>query len=257
MKESKNIELEDLNSMEETIKFIFQIKEKDVFDNEYETLAEEVKEKSYKKIKPLILSNFISSKINDLNENYSYSKKFLKFSNDNFKIDLSHLIDIDQFKNTRNLMSDKLKCSLNMSKNSIKEDLEKLSFLGKKKNREDDGKEDSFDFTDISNRDNLENEQKNDNNNNNINCDNKVSSKLANNNSSNFAESYNKSIETSFDYNLKIFYFDGNDSVPQMLKIEMNDMMNYENFIYLLKKKLGIYEYAKFKLVSVKNNKGK
>ena len=105
MKKSKNIKLDDLNSsnLEETIKFIFQIKEKDVFDNELESLLEELKDESYKKIQPLILSNFILSKINQLNENFSFSKKFLKYSNDNFKIDLNQLIDIDQFENTRNV----------------------------------------------------------------------------------------------------------------------------------------------------------
>jgi hypothetical protein len=321
MKKNKIIKLENLynDNLEETLKFIFQIKEKDVFDNEFEMLIEEVQDESYRKIKPLILSNFISSKIKQLNENYSYSNKFLKYSNENFKIDLSHLIDLTQFNSTKNTMIDKLTQNFNSFKNSIKEDIKKFELLAKKKNRvkennnfndndkdknkdykkkekendkeknKNDKKEkekESFLHGDI-NKDNTvsqkknehisikenkdtDNENDNDNYNNNdyISDEDNHSYKKDNNNNnnissnkliknSNLSEGEDKSNKEIIEYNFKITYCDGNDSLPQKLKIIMNTNMNFENFLYLLKKKLGIYEYAKFKLVSQKGNIGK
>lgn len=286
-----NIEDLNCNNLEETIKFIFQIKEKEVFDNEYEMLTEEMQEEAYEKIKPLILSNFNSEKIKQLNQNYSYSNKFLKYSNENFKIDLSNLIDINQYTNTRNLIFDKFRQNLNFCKNSIKEDLANLSYIGKKRDRKNDleNKDKSHDNSNnINNIDanvnnvnkkysyNFEEDNKDNVNNKTLNLNDNDNSKVnfiqnkefesdlqddKNLNLSKFAKISNfteseKSDKISSEYNLKITYFDGNDSLPQKLKIKINRKINFENFIFSLKKKLGIYEYAKFRLVSLKKNNG-
>jgi len=56
-------------------------------------------------------------------------------------------------------------------------------------------------------------------------------------------------------YKLKIFYLDGADSYSQVCNIVSKQGLNFSSFLHCLKKKLGIYEHAKFKLVIVEKNK--
>jgi hypothetical protein len=57
-------------------------------------------------------------------------------------------------------------------------------------------------------------------------------------------------------YNLKIFYLDSPRNSAQIVKIIISDDQNTASFIRSLRTKLGIYEFAKFKIVILENKEG-
>lgn len=229
----KNEEFSETD-LEETIKFIFKTKEKDVFKNEFDKLNEELKSENFKTIKSFILSNFVSTKISQLNEQHDFTKHILKKSN-NFDLNIENHLDIDQYQQAKNIMTDDFKSYLNLCKKSIDNDFNNLSFLNKITNRENNFVENENEINNL--------------------CKNLQPIKKQyeiNNKSSSDTDSE----ETITQYQLKITYQDGSESYPQFLKISNQEFSTFENFIYILKRKLGIYEYAKFKLVYLENNKG-
>lgn len=81
-----------------------------------------------------------------------------------------------------------------------------------------------------------------------------------NNNSSSFNQDSNKNTITVKDeeppaVKIKLTYADGKDSFPQYLSILSTDFENFDEFLTVLKRKLGIYKYARFKLVCMVNGK--
>jgi hypothetical protein len=50
-------------------------------------------------------------------------------------------------------------------------------------------------------------------------------------------------------YKFKIFYLDGSDNSAQLCNVEIDENVDFSTFVLQLKKQLGIYEYAKFKIV--------
>jgi hypothetical protein len=67
--------------------------------------------------------------------------------------------------------------------------------------------------------------------------------------------SYTPSVISENKYLLQIFYLDGADSYSQECNIYSQSPLDYNSFIYYLKKKLGIYEHAKFKLILLDSNR--
>lgn len=57
------------------------------------------------------------------------------------------------------------------------------------------------------------------------------------------------SVSSFFNYKLKIFYLNGSDSYFQLINIKSKANLDYNAFIFRLKKKLGIYENSKFNII--------
>jgi len=95
-------------------------------------------------------------------------------------------------------------------------------------------------------------------------CENKNSCSIEEpsnkNNSSNNNQDSNKNTITIKDeeppeVKIKLTYADGKDSFPQYLSISTNEFQTFDEFLSVFKKKLGIYQYARFKLLCILRGK--
>jgi hypothetical protein len=276
-------EYEELLDIDETIKYIFKTKDKDVFNTEYNLLLEDLKSENFSKIKPFILTNFIQSKILQLNQQNEFIKDYLNNSvSDKFNLKINNDLSEEHILAKRCMMQ-KLNINISKCKDFINEDLNKLTFLNKKRNvdqqivsnkdlNENDYislkyGEKSVSIFDLLNNiqdqlmfeSNTINIEKNDIQQERVdiieNLNTKNSQKLNIINYDNICDDINNLKKT--DIKLKLTYADGSDSFPQYLNICLFECLDFEKFLIVLKKKLGIFEYARFKLIFMDENREK
>lgn len=254
--------------LKDSLNFIFKLKEQEIFDNEYKKLEEELQSDIYKKIKPFIVSNFISTKLSNLNEQYATTKQFLrKYNNPDFN--LKDYIDLDEYKSTSDYMAQELNVNLEKCKNSINEDYKKIVLLQSKANLKDPLiSSENFKYLDLDKKSKIHsnegiintenNGEINQNNNNNLynNVDCLYNDSFKSRDYQGYNKNLNSCVSSPLQIQLKITYFDGCDTNPQFLNISTEEFSNMDNFLYIFKKRLGIYEYAKFKVIILENNKG-
>jgi len=71
----------------------------------------------------------------------------------------------------------------------------------------------------------------------------------------NIVNSNDNSNLNEYNYDLKIYYSGGADSCSQNCSIKFSNPVNLETFIFYLKKRLGIYEHAKFNILILNKDK--
>lgn len=131
-KKGNKREIEEEMDKEQTIKHIFKTKEKDIFNIEYNNLVEELKSDNYTKMQPFVLSNFIQCKITQLSHHQELIKDYLSQpESGNYK--LKQHINLEDFKEAKDLMKKKYELNMLKCEDLIKEDLKKLTTLTKKR----------------------------------------------------------------------------------------------------------------------------
>jgi len=257
-------------SREDSLKNIFQTKEKDIIDIEYNSLTQDYSSENFLNLQPFILSKYIQSKFLNIKSNYELINNYLNES-ESHKLNLKDYLDLKELRNAQEYMIKKLNLNLKSCKDLLNEDMKKLSFLKKKRDfdsinekkkeysssdgfideqqintklnnkknliKEENFKEDEYHYFD--NFENVTNEKQR-----------KINQELS--------ESNNKINRNSIEkegpsLKLKISYAGANDSYPQFLTFKTKEFSDFGKFLTVLKKKLGIYEFAKFKLVFIYN----
>ena len=285
------------NDMKQTLDYIFNIDQREVFENELNCLKEEIENNNLDLVKIPAIMNFVIYKANELNfhsklseslitssknsviedylikENFSATNKhisnfvknhnLISFSKYNTTVD-NKLDTKIQKENNPNKCENEVDSFLKFDSNNLKED--KGNFFSKIEN---EGihffvKTSDANFSIIKNEtksESLHNSEKKENslgNNLNSNSHKGLINKDANfesliriNNKEDKTKSTTINIpyKKKIVYQLKIFYLDGSENSAQFCNIEIEENCELNSFILQLKKQLGIYEYAKFKIV--------
>jgi hypothetical protein len=249
----------------DTLAYIFKMNLKELFTNEITNLVEEIDSHGVGSCKVPILVNFIQYKLSELENHQKVAESLLlsqNSSNVTTKNEFTKFCKKENFNSIRNFMVEILihkicemdGVGLELIKFCIIPDSSKASSSQMKlykivedKYKEINSKKEKDNTIKFNN---LEKFQKN-----NIkNSDNR--NNLANN-QNNDTLNRNNLDNNTFTYKLKIYYLDGSDSYFQICNIKSRTALDYQSFIFNLKKKLGIYENARFKIVIMENKKEK
>lgn len=249
----------------ETINHIFKMDEKEVFSNEIKSLLEEIEKNKLQSSKVLILINFIQYKLNELDSHHQIAKEMLKtkeYNTENLLLlnIFSKYSDDQYFLNVKKFMIEvlveKLLLIQNFSIDQVKTSLLKINSKCQESNGENLFKEESvikyieskIDEKKNSSKDNFESLI--------LTADdllvNTVNQKT---NFDNIVNSNDNSNLNEYNYDLKIYYSGGADSCSQNCSIKFSNPVNLETFIFYLKKRLGIYEHAKFNILILNKDK--
>lgn len=249
----------------ETINHIFKMDEKEVFSNEIKSLLEEIEKNKLQSSKVLILINFIQYKLNELDSHHQLAKEMLKtkeYNTENLLLlnIFSKYSDDQYFINVKKFMIEvlveKLLLIQNFSIDQVKTSLTKINSKCQESNGENLFKEESvikyieskIDEKKNSSKDNFESLI--------LTADdllvNTVNQKT---NFDNIVNSNDNSNLNEYNYDLKIYYSGGADSCSQNCSIKFSNPVNLETFIFYLKKRLGIYENAKFNILILNKDK--
>lgn len=249
----------------ETINHIFKMDEKEVFSNEIKSLLEEIEKNKLQSSKVLILINFIQYKLNELDSHHQIAKEMLKtkeYNTENLLLlnIFSKYSDDQYFLNVKKFMIEvlveKLLLIQNFSIDQVKTSLLKINSKCQESNGENLFKEESvikyieskIDEKKNSSKDNFESLI--------LTADdllvNTVNQKT---NFDNIVNSNDNSNLNEYNYDLKIYYSGGADSCSQNCSIIFSNPVNLETFIFYLKKRLGIYEHAKFNILILNKDK--
>ena len=249
----------------ETINHIFKMDEKEVFSNEIKSLLEEIEKNKLQSSKVLILINFIQYKLNELDSHHQLAKEMLKtkeYNNENLLLlnIFSKYSDDQYFLNVKKFMIEvlveKLLLIQNFSIDQVKTSLTKINSKCQESNGENLFKEESvikyieskIDEKKNSSKDNFESLI--------LTADdllvNTVNQKT---NFDNIVNSNDNPNLNEYNYDLKIYYSGGADSYSQNCSIKFSNPVNLETFIFYLKKRLGIYEHAKFNILILNKDK--
>lgn len=249
----------------ETINHIFKMDEKEVFSNEIKSLLEEIEKNKLQSSKVLILINFIQYKLNELDSHHQLAKEMLKtkeYNTENLLLlnIFSKYSDDQYFINVKKFMIEvlveKLLLIQNFSIDQVKTSLTKINSKCQESNGENLFKEESvikyieskIDEKKNSSKDNFESLI--------LTADdllvNTVNQKT---NFDNIVNSNDNSNLNEYIYDLKIYYSGGADSCSQNCSIKFSNPVNLETFIFYLKKRLGIYENAKFNILILNKDK--
>lgn len=249
----------------ETINHIFKMDEKEVFSNEIKSLLEEIEKNKLQSSKVLILINFIQYKLNELDSHHQLAKEMLKtkeYNTENLLLlnIFSKYSDDQYFINVKKFMIEvlveKLLLIQNFSIDQVKTSLTKINSKCQESNGENLFKEESvikyieskIDEKKNSSKDNFESLI--------LTADdllvNTVNQKT---NFDNIVNSNDNSNLNEYIYDLKIYYSGGADSCSQNCSIKFSNPVNLETFIFYLKKRLGIYEHAKFNILILNKDK--
>lgn len=235
----------------ETMNYIFNINEKEVFMNEFNSLIEEINSQKFNNIKMPIVMNFIMTKINEIEDYEKLAKQFLKDNKENNVFRGKVLTNIDQIDKTKLFMAEFLMKVLAEDYSGISgTQLEEKNKMNEVNNSDINGLMKDFQY--FGNKIKAKKEKKINSGNVKLNPSyetNLIASLNFNNN--------NLSQNNKIYYNLKIFYSDGSDAYPQTCIIISNTILDYKTFLHNLKRKLGIYEYAKFKVIILDQMKEK
>lgn len=239
-----------LNDRKQTLDYIFNIDQREVFDNELSTLKENMEINELNAVKNSAMLNFILYKSNEL----SYHAKLgesLKSSNknsivseylekENFKNSLRHIAKYMNDYHIKDAFKDEVICKNKMEVDKIENVAVKTEFetevdqflyyqpTAERNHNDNDGN--------VLNENNIPNLKQG------INCENRYKNDDRN------------ILKKKIIYKLKIFYLDGSDNSAQLCNIETHEEINFESFINQLKKQLGIYEYAKFKILLLEHS---
>lgn len=249
----------------ETINHIFKMDEREVFSNEIKSLMEEIEKNKLQSSKVLILINFIQYKLNELDSHHQLAKEMLKtkeYNTENLLLlnIFSKYSDDEYFLSIKKYMIEvlveKLLLIQNFSIDQVKSSLTKINSKCQESNGENLFKEESvikyieskIDEKKNSSKDNFESLI--------LTADdllvNTVNQKT---NFDNIVNSYDNSNLNEYNYDLKIYYSGGADSCSQNCSIKFSNPVNLETFIFYLKKRLGIYEHAKFNILILNKDK--
>jgi hypothetical protein len=253
-----------IREFNETINHIFKMDEREVFSNEIKSLMEEIEKYKLQNCKVLILINFIQYKLNELDSHHELAKEMLKNQKNSQNLNLLNLFskycddhhflsvkkfmvdvlveklveiknfNIDQVKNSFKKINSKSQCQQTHGENIVKEE-SVVKYIESKLDEKKNSSKDFYDNINLTAEDLLLN-------NHNTNYDNIGSS----NNISNLNE---------YTYDLKIYYSGGAESCSQNCSIKIASPVDLDSFIFYLKKRLGIYEHAKFNILILNKEK--
>ena len=239
----------------ETINHIFKMNEKEVISNEVKSLIEDIDKNQLQGSKVLILINFIQYKLNELDNHQELAKEMLKHSkeiNSNVLHIFSQYCDDHNFHSVKkfivDLLIEKLLEIKNITIDHVKYSFKKISqkSLQNKELQQREGNvikyiESKFEERKTSSKEIFENLT--------------PEEIMANPNTFAHVACNNISFANEFAYDLRIYYLGGADSCSQNCSIKSSTPLDLHSFIFYLKKKLGIYEHAKFKIVILNKEK--
>jgi len=287
------------NEMKQTLDYIFNIDQREVFENELNCLKEEIENNNLDLVKIPAIMNFVIYKANELNfhsrlsesliarsknsvfedylkkeifsatnehmSNFVKNNKLMSFSK--YSTTADNKLDIKiQEDNSINKCENEVDSFLKFDSNNLKDD--KGNFFS---NNDKEGnnilvKTSDANFSIIKNEskneslyisEKIENSLANDINSNSqirlINQDPNYQSLIGKNKQEDKTKStiINIPYKKKIVYQLKIFYLDGSENSAQFCNIKIEENVDFNTFILQLKKQLGIYEYAKFKIVLI------
>jgi len=270
------------NESKQTLNYIFNVDQKEVFDNELNNLKDDIERNNLTRLKIPAILNFISYKTNQINFHENLAESLKRKCNDrnireylvkeNYLMTKNHMANHINNNNLNNLNFGKNKDQLleydDREKNSnfqnqvdnyfnFNSNIEDSpDLVDRKLHKQTLRKESSNNDNKFQNRSSNNFESKLNYSDGNVRVDNneKVNEIV---NINNITETRTEYQKCKVFYELKVFYLDGPENSAQYCKIGINEDSDYYLFIQQLKKQLGIYEYSKFKILLLNQSSSK
>ena len=259
------------NESKQTLNYIFNVDQKEVFDNELNCLKDDIESNSLTRLKIPAILNFISYKTNQIKlhenlaeslkrkcddpdigeylakENYFMTKNHMasNWNNNSLtnlngggnKDELLEYFDGEENSKIENQVDNYFNFNSNIEESNvvIEKNLDKQTYRKKSYNYDN-----RFHNTSSNNF-----ESKKNNSEKNVIVDNSEKVNEIVNNNYNIKDNQKGKVF----YEFKVLYLDGSENSAQFCKIEIKEDSDFYSFIQELKKKLGIYEYSKFKIL--------
>jgi len=228
----KTTEIENVKMLDE----IFQVNDREIFLRELQEMEESITANNLEEQKEIILTNFIFSKVEEINTQIFLALQ-IKNKKDSLEETLHELkskINVDNMLKDRDFILNKAH--------------ERLSVLGSAVDNCIKVKSNSTMI--IGSDNNIDNQVTSSK----INSNNNLNNILSNVN--NNAQSFNvQNNMNNIMLKFKVYYFDGSEIQPQIVKFQVRENINFDDFMNIFKKNLGIYEFAKFKILILLNKK--